>query len=140
MSSNRFSMPSLNLPMETCLALWQHTLVMMDTFWLEIAQSSVSTRAFGVAMCLFARVSQITITIYTLLHDENVSSYFIAIDCSSLADPNNGRVQLTGTNVGSTATYFCNEGYVLQETGTRECLSNGVWSGQAPTCERECFR
>ncbi len=35
------------------------------------------------------------------------------------------------------ATYTCTAGYMLNETATRMCQSNGVWSGSEPTCPRE---
>ena len=60
----------------------------------------------------------------------------IAVDCGVLDDPENGEVSLTGTILGSKATYSCNSGYVLEGESTRVCQSNGKWSGEAPTCER----
>ena len=53
-----------------------------------------------------------------------------------LSSPANGRVAVTGLTSGSTATYTCNTGYQLTGLQTRTCLSNGIWSGQAPTCPR----
>lgn len=44
---------------------------------------------------------------------------------------------LTGTTVGSTATYSCYPGFVLLgKFNVRTCLNSGEWSGQAPTCRR----
>ena len=58
------------------------------------------------------------------------------MDCGVLDDPENGEVSLTGTILGSKATYSCNSGYVLEGESTRVCQSNRKWSGEAPTCER----
>ncbi len=42
--------------------------------------------------------------------------------------------------VNTTATYTCTSGYMLMgATTTRTCGSNMMWSGDAPTCEGECF-
>ena len=57
--------------------------------------------------------------------------------CGELDDPPNGRVRLTGTSVGSTAIYFCNEGFVLEGTSKRLCQNNAAWSGREPRCRRK---
>ena len=61
--------------------------------------------------------------------------FFIAIQCDALFDPANGTVSTTGTGVGDTATYTCDDGYELSGSGTLTCLSSGEWSGLLPTCE-----
>ena len=47
----------------------------------------------------------------------------------------------TGTQhfIGTTATYTCNEDYVLYGNGTRTCeaANNGTWTGSDPVCLRE---
>ena len=58
-----------------------------------------------------------------------------AIECEDLDDPRNGDVKLTGTTVGSTATYVCDDGFVLRGNQLRKCLSNGRWSGNEPFCK-----
>ena len=60
----------------------------------------------------------------------------LAVDCGGLDDPDSGEVSLTGTFLGSKATYSCNDGYVLEGESKRFCRSNGKWSGKAPKCER----
>ena len=35
---------------------------------------------------------------------------------------------------GSVATYKCNSGYILSGDSTRECGSDGNWTGQQPQC------
>ena len=58
-------------------------------------------------------------------------------ECPQLQNPANGQVSVSGTTVGSTATYTCNSGFVIEGESTRQCLGSGQWSGQAPTCARE---
>lgn len=53
--------------------------------------------------------------------------------CPSLMNPENGRVDFT-TSVGDTATYTCDDEYILSGNSTRLCLPSGMWSGNAPTC------
>ena len=70
------------------------------------------------------------------------SSLFIAftnavIECEDLPNPENGQVTLSGTTPGSTATYICNNGFMLQGVSSRNCMDDGEWSGEAPTCVRK---
>ena len=58
------------------------------------------------------------------------------MDCGSLTDPANGRVDHTaGISLGHTATYSCNTGYNLVGDSTRTCQATGNWSGSEPTCQ-----
>ena len=61
----------------------------------------------------------------------------VAVQCRSLNNPKDGSVSLSGTTVGSTATYTCNDGFRLQGQSTRTCQTNGQWSRRAPTCQRK---
>ena len=61
----------------------------------------------------------------------------VADDCGPLNPPTDGLVSITGTTVGSTATYTCNDGFGLQGQSTRTCQTNGQWSGSAPICQRK---
>ena len=61
--------------------------------------------------------------------------YSTVVDCSTLNDPANGQVSITGTTFGETATYSCNTGYNLVGDNTRTCQATGVWSGNEPTCQ-----
>ena len=66
---------------------------------------------------------------------EQVSgSFFVVINCGSLANPINGRVMIDGTVFNSVATYTCNNGYSLYGDDTRICLGTGFWSGSEPIC------
>ena len=38
---------------------------------------------------------------------------------------------------GGVATYTCDPGFILNGEPTRNCSSDGTWSGMAPTCERK---
>ena len=65
-----------------------------------------------------------------------VSLFSTAVDCGSLPDPANGRVDHTaGTSLGQTAIYSCNTGYNLVGDSTRTCQATRIWSGSAPTCQ-----
>ena len=67
----------------------------------------------------------------------NGSIYFpllTGVDCGPLDYPEKGEVSLSGTTVGSVATYSCEAGYALDGGIKRECLASGIWSGTAPTC------
>lgn len=55
-----------------------------------------------------------------------------------LLAPRKGSVTITGTTVGSEATYSCAEGYKLSHENTRVCGADGEWDGTAPTCEFIC--
>ena len=60
------------------------------------------------------------------------------MDCGSLSDPANGYVaHLGGTTFESQAEYRCNDGYYLSYPARRTCLSSGLWSATAPTCDPE---
>ena len=56
----------------------------------------------------------------------------------------NGMVLVTGRLLkdGDSATYVCNEGFMLQGTLLRTCGSDGQWTGNAPFCIRKhtCIR
>ena len=44
-----------------------------------------------------------------------------AVDCEGLENPTNGIVMLTGTTLGSVATYECNDGYIRVGKKRRRC-------------------
>ena len=60
-------------------------------------------------------------------------------DCSTLDDPRNGQVVLTGVVVYATASYSCNKGFVLVGDVSRRCGCDGRWSGSAPICKRKQY-
>ena len=59
------------------------------------------------------------------------------VECGDLRSTPNGRVFLTGTAVGSTATYLCDDGFRLEGDRNRACQETGEWSGKEPTCIRK---
>ena len=58
------------------------------------------------------------------------------VRCGRLENPEFGSVRLTGTTVGSKATYSCIDGYILEGLQFRFCQQDGEWSGEEPTCRR----
>ena len=73
---------------------------------------------------------------YDVSNNTDLLLSLTAVDCGSLPDPANGRVDHTaGTSLGQTANYRCNTGYNLVGNSTRTCQAIGNWSLSAPTCE-----
>ena len=60
---------------------------------------------------------------------------YVAIQCSSIYPLFNGDSLITGTGYQSTVKYLCNNGYILNGTSERVCLSNGFWYPEEPRCE-----
>ena len=61
-----------------------------------------------------------------------------AIRCGPAPDaPANGQRNGFARTFESTVTYTCNPGYTLQGDNRRTCMANKLWSGRAPTCNRE---
>ena len=58
------------------------------------------------------------------------------VTCSTLPNPENGQVLLSGTNVGDTATYSCLVGFNIVGVDVRYCRSDGTWTGNEPRCRR----
>ena len=58
-----------------------------------------------------------------------------AVECSTLSNPSNGRVNQQGDRPGDRARYTCNSGYELVGQSIRTCQNNGEWSGDAPICQ-----
>ena len=61
--------------------------------------------------------------------------FFAVVLCSVLQDPINGSVEYSGVNAGSVAQYSCDEGFMLEGVTIRVCQADGLWSGDAPTCQ-----
>ena len=60
------------------------------------------------------------------------------MDCGPLPDIPNGQVDISpDTNIGSSAVYACDFGYVLVGDEKRYCQDDGTWSGQEPICVRK---
>ena len=68
----------------------------------------------------------------------NLALHFIPVTgCDNLLSPANGRVDVSGTTVGSTATYSCDTGYELDGERVRVCQPSGEWTGLEPFCKRK---
>lgn len=71
----------------------------------------------------------------------NIWIFITVITCPTLVGPTNGTVVQNGTAAGSTATYYCNDGFTLADESSSEprrvCSSNGTWTGTEPTCSRK---
>ena len=60
----------------------------------------------------------------------------LALDCGSVNSISDGHVSFNETTLGNTASYSCNQGYVLEGSVSRLCQPVVVgWSGQEPTCK-----
>ncbi len=64
-----------------------------------------------------------------------VHVFILATQCTTLQNPANGQVTVSGT----IAVYTCNSGFNLQGSSTRTCQS-GFWSGTTPTCTGKTTR
>ena len=62
----------------------------------------------------------------------------LLVNCAVLSDVTDGSVSLSGTTVGSIATYFCDAGFSLSGSDVRTCQNDGQWSGTEPTCDGMC--
>src|SRR6185295_12571439 len=54
--------------------------------------------------------------------------------CPGLEPPANGSVSAPDTSAGSTASYLCAAGFMLDGPSARTCQADGTWSGSDPTC------
>ena len=66
-----------------------------------------------------------------------LSPIHVVVDCGGLSAPMDGAVELTGTQFGDKASYYCNPGFILKGDSSRECQASGEWSGAEPVCERK---
>ena len=60
-----------------------------------------------------------------------------AVECGPLGYPANGDILLHGTLLHSNATFFCDDGYILEGSELRVCLADGTWSGTTTSCKCE---
>ena len=61
----------------------------------------------------------------------------IAVTCVPLEHPADGLVEFNGISVGSSAVYYCNDGFILEGTEALVCQEDGRWSDIPPTCVRK---
>ena len=59
------------------------------------------------------------------------------IGCTVLQSPNYGSISaiLDNPEPGDIVTFTCNDGYNLLGSNLRTCLSTGLWSGEAASCQ-----
>ena len=62
------------------------------------------------------------------------ASVLIVELCEELAAPMNGSVNVQGREIGSVATYSCDNGFIIDCDLQRTCQADLRWSGEAPTC------
>lgn len=63
---------------------------------------------------------------------------FTEIKCKDPDKVGMASTQISTHSVGGVAHYNCPRGYTMGGNGTRICLQNGSWSGQAPACFGLC--
>ena len=61
--------------------------------------------------------------------------------CPELDDPADGMVECSlgpdgVPTEGDTCVYLCDDGYIVSGNNSRECQTDGTWSGSEATCER----
>ena len=54
--------------------------------------------------------------------------------CPSLAAVEDGTLVMPDTIPGTTATFSCNDGFVMSGSTSVVCQNDGSWNGSAPTC------
>ena len=64
-------------------------------------------------------------------------SFSTAKDCGMLSVPMNGSLTGVETTFPNAVTFSCDEGFILNGSSVRRCLSDGSWSGFQTTCEGE---
>ena len=62
------------------------------------------------------------------------ASLLIVELCEELAAPMNGSVNVPAREIGSVATYSCDNGFSIDCDPQRTCQADLQWSGEAPTC------
>lgn len=120
-----------------------HTVAMKATILTVLSRDHARIMDNGLMRLLSANVSSCPTThnLQTKFHNFlcNVCSSPV-VDCGLLSSPINGDVAFSSTTFGSTATYSCSPGFILQGFSRRVCTSDGTWSDSEPTCVRKCTK
>ena len=67
-----------------------------------------------------------------------VYAFVYAVQCTSLSSPTNGNISCNSTDVShyeDQCSFSCDPEYQLNGSSSRQCLSNGSWSGSDVTCD-----
>ena len=65
--------------------------------------------------------------------------------CADLVSPENATISYDPDmtppfrDIGTVASYTCDDGFALVGAETRECLSGTTWTGDDPSCQRKRF-
>ena len=77
--------------------------------------------------CLNPTTAALNFVVYLLFN-------FTAL-CCMLSHPDNGMLTLSGTSIGDSADYSCDEGFNLVGPPALTCQSDGTWDNPAPICQ-----
>ena len=127
----------LSQPLVRSQEIQHHMYVVRATFWMVPTHVHVKNLDFGLMMLPLANVSYSSQLKVLLLYTSICVSFNVAVDCGTLPDPDNGRVTVFETTLGSPAVYSCNPGFQLVGEARRICTDSGKWSDKEPACSRE---
>ena len=71
----------------------------------------------------------------TCLHYFFFHSHSIGIQCPDPGIPDNGRRILNDFRAGMLVFFVCDDGYQINGEQHLQCLKNGTWNGDTPTCQ-----
>lgn len=73
--------------------------------------------------------------VHNCIHGEDASVICQTMNrCPSLPETANGRMSSYSTDLDTTVTFSCSEGFVLFGSQTLTCRYDGTWNGRAPLC------